>query len=64
MREIIEILMRRDGLSEYEASNLAYQCKDHIFRAIENFADYDEIVDILMYDLGLEPDYLDVLLPE
>ena len=60
MEEIVEILMRRDGLSRTEAWNLIDEC---IYQ-LRNCNYIYEAEDIVMDILGLEPDYLDVLMDE
>ena len=62
MRDIIEILMRRDGITENEAYNLVEGCQQEINEAIEFGANLELIEDIVMDWLGLEPDYLEILL--
>lgn len=57
MREIVNILMRRDGISENEARNLIEDCMLEIHEAIAA-GRYMEAEDIFMDWLGLEPDYL------
>lgn len=57
MREIVNILMRRDGISENEARNLVENCMLEIHEAIAA-GRYMEAEDIFMDWLGLEPDYL------
>jgi hypothetical protein len=57
MKEIIEILMRRDGIS-YEDAKAAYlECREAIQEAIEMGDDF-EVEEILRCELGLEPDYI------
>lgn len=57
MREIINILMRRDGISENEARNLVEDCMLEIHEAIAA-GRYMEAEDIIASYLGLEPDYI------
>lgn len=57
MREIVNILMRRDGISENEARNLIEDCMLEIHEAIAA-GRYMEAEDIFMDWLSLEPDYL------
>jgi len=57
MQEIINILMRRDGISEEEAWNLVNECREEIEEAIAR-GDYIETDDIIASYLGLEPDYI------
>lgn len=61
MREIIEILMKRDGISVNEAENLIEDCSEEMESAIMR-GNYQECEDILASYLGLEPDYLDAFL--
>lgn len=62
MNEIIEILMRRDGISQLEAENLVRQTQNEIDDSIFYGAGIEEVEEILAYNLGLELDYLDILL--
>ena len=62
MREIIEILVRRDGISWLEAANIVEECQNEILKAIANNASYDDVADIIASELGLEPDYMDCLI--
>ena len=61
MKQLVEILMRRDGISEDEAWNLIGECTEELSVAIA-YGDYQKCEDIFMDYLGLEPDYLDYLL--
>lgn len=63
MNEIIEILMRRDCLSENEALNIFNLCLDEVKDAVYD-QNYDAAVEAVEYWLGLEPDYLDIILNE
>ena len=58
MEEIIRILMRRDGMAREAAAELCFDTREEIFQAIQAGEGYDEVEDILMYNLGLEPDYI------
>lgn len=58
MEEIIRILMRRDGMTREAAVELCFDTREEIFQAIQAGEGYDEVEDILMYNLGLEPDYI------
>lgn len=57
MKEIIEILMRRDGLTYEDAKETYLECKDAIMEAIDNDEIF-EVDEILRSELGLEPDYI------
>ena len=58
MKEIIQILMRRDGMTYDEARRFLKEVREEIAGAIENQAPIEEIEDIIMDELALEPDYL------
>lgn len=62
MNEIISILMRRDHMTRENAIDLILQTQEEIYEAISEEASYDDIQDILEYNLSLEPDYLDYFL--
>ena len=57
MKEIIEILMRRDEVTYEEAKEMCLECKEAIMEAIDNDEIF-EVEDILRSELGLEPDYI------
>ena len=63
MNEIIEILMRRDSISRLEAENILDDCIDELREAVYR-GSYLEAEDIIASYLGLEPDYLDIILNE
>lgn len=54
---LVELLMRRDHISREEATGMLFTCREDINRAVEE-GNYYEVDDIIMDDLGLEPDYL------
>lgn len=54
---LIELLMRRDNISRNEAIEMLFTCKEDLERAVDE-GNYNEVDDIIMDDLGLEPDYL------
>lgn len=56
-RRVINILMERDGITENDARDLINNVREEIHEAIAD-GDYDLAEDIMMYDLGLEPDYV------
>ena len=62
MEELVKLLMRRDGISENEVYNLVEGCQQEIQEAIEFGANLELVEDIVMDWLGLEPDYLELLL--
>lgn len=59
MEEIVSILMRRDNMTREDAIDLFLQTEEEIQEAIGEGTSYDDIQDILEYNLSLEPDYLD-----
>lgn len=61
MNKIIEILMRRDNLSKEDACAEIKATWEEIQDAITE-GDLDQCEDILMNNLGLEPDYLSYFL--
>lgn len=57
MNEIIEILMRRDGITQLEAENIVDEVSNMLLAAVVR-GDLNECEDIIKDELGLEPDYL------
>ena len=57
MKEIVEILMRRDGMSKADAIQLYKDTKREIDEALA-LGNHDEVEDILASNLGLELDYI------
>lgn len=53
MNQVVEILMRRDGMSEEEATDLVVSTRDELLESELWDAD-----DIIATNLSLEPDYL------
>lgn len=62
MEEVIKILMKRDKISYKEAyatvSAFIVEANEYI-----QSGDSDGLEDLILDDLGLEPDYLEMLLP-
>jgi hypothetical protein len=50
-----QVLMRRDGLTDLEADDLIDEVREMMLVAMEEGEDPEEV---LMDELGLEPDYL------
>lgn len=61
-KEIVRILMRRDGISENEAWNIVEECQEEVNYVIETCGSYDEVVGVIEDILGLEPDYMDAFI--
>lgn len=61
-KEIVEILMRRDGITENEAWTMVEECQEEIDDVLSHsngaYSMYELVTDILAADLGLEPDYM------
>lgn len=57
MNEIVQILMRRDGISAHEAREMYFDCKAMIDEAVQSGNEFD-VEDILLDELGLEMDYI------
>ena len=63
MRESIkEVLIHRDGMSEEEAERLISEAREELLTRIEE-GDFLGAEDVVCDYFGLEPDYLDELLP-
>ena len=62
MNEIINILMRRDGISREEAIARCKECRRRLHEEAVPTGDYEEAIDIIAEELGLEPDYMMYLL--
>ena len=60
---IIDILMKRDDLTEEEARAQVEETVELINESVESGGSYEEVEDILTCELGLEVDYIfDLLL--
>ena len=57
MNTIIDILMRRDGVSHEEAKEMYLECRSELMDAIAGTSCLDP-EEVLASELGLEPDYL------
>lgn len=62
MRSIKQILMDRDDMTAEDAQNLIDETKDEIMDAISQ-GDFFAPDEIMASNLGLEPDYIDQLIP-
>lgn len=63
VNDIINLIARRDNISVLEATNIVSECMDEMESAIV-MGNWQEAEDILASYLGLEPDYLDILMTE
>lgn len=60
---IVKTLMKRDGISRSEAEALKRDAKAELEEILESGGGLEEAYDICYDYFGLEPDYLDELLP-
>lgn len=56
--DLVKLIAKRDGISENEAYEICEQCRHDILHAIDKNCGIEEVEDILIDWLGLEPDYL------
>lgn len=63
VEDIINLISRRDNISYIEAMNIVNECMEEMEDAVLS-AHWQEAEDILASYLGLEPDYLDILMTE
>ena len=61
--DIIRLIACRDNISYLEAMNIVNECMEEMENAILN-ANWQEAEDIVAFYLGLELDYLDILMNE
>ena len=60
MNRVVEILMKRDGITQAEAESLVEDTRDELLEAIGTCC--VETDEIIMNNLGLETDYLEDIL--
>lgn len=61
MERVVKLIMKRDGLSYEDAKTEVSNTVDEMYEALES-GDSDQVEEILMNNLGLEPDYIPQLL--
>lgn len=61
MERVIRLIMKRDDLSYEDAKTEVSNTVDEIYEALES-GDSELVEEILMNNLGLEPDYIPQLL--
>lgn len=62
MNKIVDILMKRDGLTRDEAEQRVEETREMMNDAVD-LGDYEEVEDIMCSELGLEMDYIfDILI--
>ena len=62
IKSIVELIMKRDNLSRGEAENLVDCCRADLHTIVENDGSYDDAEECIADWLGLEPDYMEILL--
>ena len=63
VNDIIKLISKRDGISYNEAANYVEECQDEIDYILNHNPSYDAVADCIASTLGLEPDYMDILMP-
>lgn len=64
MEDIIDILMRRDGISKKDAQAQVNECKQRLNDEALASGNYELAIDIIAEELVLEPDYMPQLLDD
>ena len=66
--DIVKLIERRDGISNDEAFGLVQDVRDELWDinqySTDPYVAYEECTEILREELGLEPDYLEILLAD
>jgi len=61
MSKLVNVLMRRDGMTKEQAEQEVEEARAAMYEYIED-GDYEAAEDIMADFFGLEPDYIDYLL--
>ena len=62
LKELAKLISKRDNISLNEAHIIVEDTAMEINTAIARGDSYDEVMDIIQYNLGLEPDYIDLFI--
>lgn len=62
MLDFEQALMNRDHISREEAKRQKARAREELYNMLADDADYDDIEEMMMYDYGLEMDYIDELI--
>ena len=62
IEDLIKLIMNRDNISYNEACYLVEDCQCELNYIVSHGGSYDEAAEAVYLILGLEPDYMDVLL--
>ncbi len=60
---IVETLMKRDGITRSEATAIKSDATKELIQILESGGGYEDASELCYDYFGLEPDYLDELLP-
>ena len=58
MKNLKEVFMRRDGLTEREAEEMIEQMRDEVLEILDESGSYEEVEDLLLDEYGVEMDYI------
>ena len=62
MTDFEKALMNRDKVDREEAKRQRAEARAAFYEILENGGDYDDVEEMMMYDYGLEMDYIDALI--
>ena len=62
MTDFEQALMNRDHISKAEAKRRRAEAREELYNMLADDADYDDIEEMMMYEFGLEMDYIDDLI--
>lgn len=62
MKDLVKLISKRDGISENEAWFAVDECVEDIQYLCAHGGNYNDLVNCIQVQLGLEPDYLDIIL--
>lgn len=62
MTSFEQALINRDGISKDEAKEQRRQAREEFYRMMDECASYDEVEEMMMFEYGLEMDYIDDLI--
>ena len=61
IKELVELIARRDGISMNEAWSIVEETQNEILALISHNCQSIDIEETIAYNLGLEPDYFEIL---
>lgn len=63
IEDIINLIAKRDGISYNEAAACVHECQEEISYIMADNPTYEAVADCIADVLGLEPDYMEILMP-